>query len=157
MATQKIRTGDVQISGLRELNKALKDLPGDLEKELPKTSKRVAGFVADDAHSNALSLGGVAAKVAPSIKAVGGAKSAGVGFGGAAYPMGGGAEFGAGRDTQRTRSSGTYIGFRQFQEWRGNDSNAGYFVYPSIRSNSDRIVEEYTQSVDDLLKKAFPD
>lgn len=157
MATRKIRTGDVQVSGLRELNKALKQLPGDLNKELPKTSKKVAGIVADDAHSNALGLGGVAAKVAPSIRAVGGAKSAGVGFGGAAYPMGAGAEFGAGRDAQRTRSSGTYIGFRQFQPWRGNDRRAGYFVYPSIRSNSDRIVEEYTQAMDDLLKRAFPD
>lgn len=157
MATQKIRTGDVQVSGLRELNKALRDLPGDLQKEMPAINREVAGFVASDARSNALSLGGVAAKTAPTIALLGGARSAGVGFGGARAPWAGGAEFGAGRNITRSRRSGTYLGFNQFEEWTGNGAKAGRFIYPAIRDNNERIVRTYEERVDDLLKRAFPD
>lgn len=157
MATQKIRTGDVQVSGLRELNKALKDLPGELQKELPEINREVARLVVDDARSKALSIGGVAAKTAPSIGVLGGARSAGVGFGGARAPWAGGAEFGAGRDVRRTRSTGSYLGFNQFKSWRGNGPKAGYFVYPSIRQNNDRIVQTYEERLNDLLERAFPD
>lgn len=157
MATQKIRTGDVQVSGLKELNKQLRDLPGDLQKELPKINRAAADIVATDARSNALSIGGVAAKTAPTIGVVGGARSAGVGFGGARAPWAGGAEFGAGRNVVRRRRSGSYLGFNQFQEWSGNGPKAGYFVYPAIRDNNERIVRTYEEGLNDLLKRAFPD
>jgi len=157
MATQKIRTGDIQVSGLKELNKALRDMPGDLQKDLPKINREVAGFVSDTARSNALSLGGVAAKTAPTISLVGGAKSAGVGFGGARAPWAGGAEFGAGHNVSRTRRTGSYLGFNQFQPWSGNGPKAGFFVYPAIRDKSERIVQTYETRMDDLLKRAFPD
>src|SRR5437879_12566429 len=123
----KIKSGTVQVEGLRELNKALRALGPELQKELGQASKSVADFVASDARGAALMLGGVAAKVAPSIKGVGGVRSAGVAFGGARYPMAAGAEFGAGHDLHRTRSSGSYKGFNQFDRWKGNGSDAGYF------------------------------
>lgn len=153
----KIKTGTVSVEGLRELNKALRALGPDMQKKLGAASRSVAEFVASDARSAALRLGGVAAKVAPSIKGVGGARSAGVAFGGARYPMAAGAEFGAGQDLHRRRSSGAYLGFNQFEPWRGNGKDAGYFVYPSIRQDADRIVTEYGKAIDDLLKEAFPD
>lgn len=153
----KIRTGTIEVEGLAELNKRLRTLGPDLQKELVKTNRSVAGFVAADAQAAASALGGVAAHVAPSIKAVGGARSAGVAFGGARYPMAPGAEFGAGQGMQRRRSSGSYLGFNQFDHWTGNGPDAGYFIYPSIRRDSDRIETAYGQALDALLNKAFPD
>ena len=121
--TQRIRTGFIQVDGLRELDAALKSLGPELRKELRTTNKAVATLVANDARSAAYSIGGVAAHVAPSIKASAGTQSAGVALGGPAYPMAGGAEFGAGQDRMRDRRTGQYIGFRQFQPWRGNSSD----------------------------------
>ena len=127
MASQKIRSGTVKVDGLRELNAALKAIGGEAQKELREASKRVAGFVADDARSAAYTIGGVAAHVAPSIK-----------------PVFGGAEFGSMR-------------FKQFKPWRGNGSDAGYFMYPAIRQDADRIETEFTDAVDHIIKRRFPE
>lgn len=141
--SQKIRSGTVKVDGLVELNRALKALGPEAQKELKDASRRVADFVAKDAASAAHSIGGVAAHVAPSIKPVGGVSGAGVAFGGASYPMAGGAEFGS-------------LRFHQFKPWRGNSSDAGYFVYPSIRQDADRIETEFADAVDDIIKRRFP-
>lgn len=130
----------MQVEGLNELNRALKALGPELQKELKQTNLDVAQLVADDARGIAHSLGGVAAHVAPSIQAKGYTTSAGVGFGGPGYPMAGGAEFGS-------------IRFKQFKPWRGNGADAGYFVYPAIRQDADRITTEYTEAIDDLMRK----
>lgn len=143
MSRSKVKTGTVQVEGLRDLNRALKQLGPDAQKELRDASKEVAGFVARDASAAARSLGGVAAHVAPSIRAVGGVGGAGVSFGGSAYPMAGGAEFGS-------------IRYKQFKPWRGNGPDAGYFVYPAIRQDADRIVTEFTQAVNKVIEKRFP-
>lgn len=140
----RIRTGTIQVEGLRELSRALKSMPKEVGKDLQKTNKAVAGFVAKDAKSAASALGGVAAKAAPSIRATASKTSAGVSFGGAAYPFAGGAEFGS-------------IRYKQFQPWRGSSSDAGYFIYPTIRRDADRIATEYTQALDDFIGRAFPD
>lgn len=148
-------SGDgVRVQGLNEVNRALRELGGrELQKELKATGLEVAEDVADDATSKALALGGVAAKTAPSIKASARFTGAGVSIGGAAYPFAGGAEFGAGQDKIRRRKSGTYVGYRQFEPWRGNGSGAGYFVYPAIRDNSDHIAEDYLGAVEQLARK----
>jgi len=143
MASQKIRSGTVKVDGLAELNRALRAIGPEAQKELREASKKVAGFVAKDAASAASSIGGVAAKTAPSIKPVGGVGGAGVAFGGSAYPFAGGAEFGS-------------IRFKQFKPWRGSDSNAGYFVYPSIRRDADRIVTEFSDAVEQVISRNFP-
>lgn len=141
--SQKIRSGTVQVEGLRELSRALKAIGPDAQKELKDASKRVAAFVADDARAAAYSIGGVAAHVAPSIKPTGGVAGAGVAMGGASYPMAGGAEFGSYK-------------YKQFKPWRGNSTGAGYFLYPTIRENADRIQTEFTDAVDDIIKRRFP-
>lgn len=155
-SSKKIKSGTIQVEGLSELNKSLRALGPEMQKELQETNRSVARFVADDARAAAESLGGVAAHVAPSIKAVGGARSAGVAFGGARYPMAGGAEFGAGHGVIRQRTSGSYHGYNQFDTWQGNSTEAGYFVYPTIRKDADRIETDYTRALEDLMKKAFP-
>lgn len=143
MPSNRIRTGAVQIDGLRELNAALRAIGPDAQKELREASKEVAEMVADDARAAAYSIGGVAAHVAPSLRAVAGVKSAGVSFGGARYPMAGGAEFGSYK-------------YKQFKPWRGNGSDAGYFLYPSIRRDADRITTTYTDALDGILERRFP-
>lgn len=109
-------------------------------KELTKANKSVAQFVADDARAAAYSIGGVAAKAAPSVKATAGAAWAGVALGGPSAPYTAGAEFGS-------------VKFKQFKPWRGNGTDAGYFLFPVIRRDGDRIETEYTQALDDLLRK----
>lgn len=139
-----IRTGTVKVQGLPELSRALKAIGPDAVDELKEASHRVATFVAEDARAAASSIGGVAAHVAPSIKAMKRATSAAVGFGGAAYPMAGGAEFGA-------------LRYRQFKPWRGSGSDAGYFLYPAIRADADRIQTEFTDAIDDIIRRRFPE
>lgn len=142
-ARRRINATDqgVRVEGLNELNRALRQMGGpELQKELKEAGKTVAEKVASDARTNAMSLGGVAAKVAPSIKASARNTGAGVRFGGAKYPFAGGAEFGS-------------LQFKQFKPWRGNTSDAGYFLYPSIRSNSDTIADEYLSAVEDLARR----
>lgn len=136
----KVRTGQVRVDGLRDLNRALKALGPEFQAELKAANIDVAELVADDARAAAYSQGGVAAKTAPSLKATRTSGSAGVGLGGSAYPFAGGAEFGS-------------IKHKQFKPWRGNDSGAGYFLYPSIRDNSERIVSEYMGALNEILRK----
>lgn len=136
----RFKDGAIRVDGLDELNWALRRMGPEFKSELRKTNKSVAAFVADDGRAAAYSLGGVAAHVAPSIKASAGAAFAAVAFGGPAYPMAGGAEFGA-------------KNFKQFKPWKGNDHTAGYFIYPAIRADQDRIQTEYTKALDDLLKR----
>lgn len=138
---QRIKTGAIQVEGLDELVRAFKKVEGNLGAELRDTNKKVAEGVADKARGNAASLGGVAAHVAPSLKASAGARSAGVAGGGAAFPMFGGAEFGS-------------LRYPQFQPWRGNGSDAGYFLYPAIRDEAPHIEDEYRKALDALIRKA---
>lgn len=140
----RIRTGTVEIIGLGDLNRALKELGPQFKGQMRKTNKVVANFVASDARSAAQAQGGVLAHMAPSIKATAGATSAGVSLGGPAHPEGPGAEFGGGRRATT----------QQFQPWRGTGAGAGYAVYPSIRRDEDRIQLEYLKGADALIRKA---
>lgn len=138
-----IKSGTVRVVGLDDLRKALRSLDKDAGKELAAEAKQVAQMVADHARSRALSIGGVAAKTAPSITARGGQRSAGVSFGGARYPFGGGAEFGSMR-------------YPQFEPWTGNGPDAGYFVYPSIRDDAGEIEDMFTDRMNKLIARRFP-
>jgi hypothetical protein len=134
------KSDGVNVEGLAELRRALKAVSADAPKELNAAAKEVAAFVADDARSTAAGLGGVAAHVAPSIKPSGTARGGAINLGGAAYPMALGAEFG-GRGRPTTQ---------QFQPHLGR---TGYFVYPTIRRDGDRIESEFSEKLDDLMRK----
>ena len=129
------------MEGLNELNRALRALGKDVQGELKNAHREVADVVTDDARSRAYGLGSTAAMVAPGLASFGGTTSAGVKLGGHEAAMG--AEFG-GRGRPTTQ---------QFQPWRGSGSGAGFFLYPAIRANADRITETYEGMVDDLLRR----
>lgn len=141
MARLNATGSGVNVDGLPQLVRALKEIDPALVKELRQANLSVAKFVADDARAGALALGSTAAKVAPSVKASAGAGYAGVALGGPGYPMAAGAEFGSYR-------------YKQFQPWRGNGSDAGYFLYPAIRQDADRIETEYKWAADEVIRKA---
>lgn len=140
MANQRVKTGLIRVDGLVELNRSLKAMGPEFKGELRKTNKIVADFVATDSKGAAIALGSTPAHVAPTIKSTAGALSAGVSLGGPGFEMAAGAEFGSDR-------------FKQFQPWRGAGEDAGYFVYPTIRRNEDRIESEYEEAADRLIKK----
>lgn len=141
----RVRSGAIEVEGLTELQRALKQL-GDVEAsaELRGANKEAAGFVADASRGRAVSEGSVAAKIAPSIRASAGMSSAAVAFGGVAYPMAAGAEFGGqGRPTTQ-----------QFRPWRGTGPGAGYIVYPTINEKADQVLAPYEQAIDEITRKA---
>jgi hypothetical protein len=140
VARLNAKSDGVNVEGLAELRRALKAVSAEAPKELAAAGKEVAGFVADDARGLASGLGGVAAKVAPSIAAGGGARGGSVNFGGASYPMAAGAEFGGqGRPTT--------------QQFKPHLGRTGYFVYPTIRSDAERIESEFGDAIHDLMRK----
>lgn len=118
----------------------------------------IARDVAGRAKSRAVGVKG-GQRLARAISAVAQQRSAGVQIRDNAGSTAGalGYEFGAGRQTRRDRRSGTYVGFRQFDNWRGNGRDAGYAVYPTIRDEAPGMPERYADALDPLLRRAFPD
>lgn len=141
------RPQGVYVEGLDELRRELRRTVGNLD-DLKTANRQVSELVAEKSASRAAQAGGVAGHVARqnSIRASSAAGAAKVLLGGAAAKHGPalGAEFGA-------------RNYPQFQPWRGSDENAGYFLWPTIRAERDRIVEVYGQLLDELTRRAFPD
>lgn len=140
MAKFNAKSEGVKVEGLAELRKALKAVSADAPKELTAASKEVATFVAADARGLAQGLGGVAARVAPTVKGSGTTTGGAITLNGDAHPEALGAEFGGqGRPTT--------------QQFRPHLGRTGYFVYPAIRQDADRIESTYVDLLDHLLRK----
>lgn len=141
MASSRIR-GGIRVEGLRALDKALKELGPDVRDALKDTNREVADTEASRIRSAAAGMGGVAAKTAPSITSRASFQSAGVAFGGAAYPFGMGAAFGGqGRPTTQ-----------QFKPW----TRGGYFPFPQIKADEDDIADAYIDAVNRVIEWNFP-
>lgn len=131
----------IRVEGLTELQRALKKIDG-FERELSKTNRETAQMVMADARGEAQSQGSTAAHVAPAIKTTASATYAAVSLlTSGRYAMAAGAEFGSDR-------------YRQFKKWTGFGENAGYFMWPTIRRDADKIQHKYESGMDDLLKRA---
>ena len=48
-------------------------------------------------------------------------------------------------------------GWNHFRHWRGVGPDAGYAIYPTIRSNQVLIMHMYEAEVDKIVRDAFPD
>jgi hypothetical protein len=105
------------------------------------------------------------AKAAQSLKASKTVGRAQVSGGNAQVPFFFGAEFGAKQNIlrgERRRAGwagpGRYIGFRQFLPWKKpGQGNTGYFLFPTLRAETDQIIELYADELDRVTKAAFPE
>jgi hypothetical protein len=73
-----------------------------------------------------------------------------------------GAEFGADRNKMRTvkgygMKEVTYLGWGQFKEFRPAGGNTGYFLFPTMRAETDEIKEIWGREFDSISSKVFPD
>ena len=153
-----IGQGGVRVKGLDELRRELKRLDdAGLINELKDVNYEVAQSIIGPAQAKAASVGAMEARAAATLKASKAAAVARVNFGGAKAPFAGGAEFGAGQDRPRSTARGTVRGWNQFNPWRGNGGDAGYFLYPTIRERTDDIVEMYGDGLERITARAFPD
>ena len=131
-------SGGVSAEGLNKLNRDLKAVGREAQRELNEANVRIAKKEGQRAQAAAYSLGGVSAHVAPGIVGSGGNAWAGIRLG--TDPAAMGAEFGGqGRPTTQ-----------QFRPFRGQE---GYAVYPTIRRDSEDIEREWTDSIEDLMRK----
>lgn len=137
-------TETVRVEGLADFQRELRKLDSKLPRELRVANLKAAEVVASDARSRAASLGGVARKTAPSIKAAAEQRRSKVTLGGPRFPYALGAEFGS-------------IQHTQFKPWTGSDSSSGYFLYPAIRGTRDEFMDAYEDALDQLMRAAFPD
>lgn len=140
------------------LNKALARLPKEASAQLRTASKDIAGDIADEAADRARGQGGLAALVAPTIRAtrdrvpkvlMGSARKLPEegsdwthGRGGSRQTIGDviwGAEFGGG-----ARASTV-----QFLPHKGR---SGYFLWPTVRDRSDETQARYSEALMDALE-----
>lgn len=149
--------GFVRIRGLKDLQKALRQIDKQLPRELATANQTVAQHIVDEATATARGLGPLWARAARSMRAARQQRVAAINLGGARHPEALGAEFGAirniPRDVQRGDQRYTIRGWNQFRSWRGSAGNAGYFLYPTVRREGDRIVELYAEVLDDLMAR----
>lgn len=135
----------IEVVGLAELRRDLKKLAEkDQLAQLREANLRVADMVVDAAQGKASTrLQQRAAQTLSAARMDRAAVRLGKGFAGAL-----GAEFGAGRNKQRTGPSGRrYTGYNQFDEFRGSGDSAGYFLWPAIRDKTPDILEAYVDEI----------
>lgn len=129
----------LQIQGLDDFLRDLKLLPGRWKAAEQVFEATAAVTVAQRAKAMARSGDKIQARSAADIR-VGGHGT--VVYGGQGYSMG--AEFGAYR-------------YNQFKTWRGNQDDAGYFLWPTIRKfRDDDMLDEWAKEVWRAIKPAFP-
>jgi hypothetical protein len=150
-------TAPLRIVGLREFQADLRALDKTLPREIRVVNLSVAKMVRDKAVSKGVSQGGLAAKAAPTLKALAQQRSASIKLTAtAAVPFALGAEFGAGHNIERQRKTGTYLGYNQFKEWRGAGAGSGYFLWPTVREQEDAIAQSYLTRLTELTNRVFP-
>lgn len=146
----------VTVRGLDDLRRELKKLDdAGLIDGLKDVNQSVAESVVRWARSRAETR--LEKRAAESLRASRVQARAQITFGGAKAAFAEGAEFGAMREKTRQTSRGPVSGWKQFKEWRGNDTGAGYFLFPSIRDHEEQIADEYLDGIEKLMSKAFPD
>jgi hypothetical protein len=130
----------LDVGDLAEFRRALAALGPGLAAAEHTFEGQAASRIVRRAIATARSLGSVAAKAATDVQT--GARGV-VDYGGRPYDMG--AEFGAYR-------------YKQFKTWRGNQDNAGYFLWPSARWFRDQEAErEFSALVMRTFQTAFPE
>lgn len=161
MAKARRSAETVRIKGLDELRRELRKIQQDGGAQgtqlLKDANYKVASMVASKAQGRASGLGRMQSKAAATLKA-GRAQARATVTGGGSVPYFFGAEFGAYQGIMRSRGGRSFLGFNQFSVWKSpGNGNAGYFLYPTLRAESDNIIEMYGDELDKIVAQAFPD
>jgi len=152
----------VTFKSVAGLNKALRKLPKDATVELRDASQDVSERVALEARQEAEAQGGIAALVAPTIRARRD-RVPKIAMGGTSKLPESGSDWTHSREGDRQTVGDVMWGaefgalqWLQFQPWRGNDEGAGYFLWPAVRDNADWIDERYGEALDDAIARIKP-
>ena len=166
-STVKLSGYKLQVTGLRELRRALRDLDAGLPKELQGTNKRVVNEIlvpparrAAVAHRPASGYNARAhrsryhwADVVNSIRGTATQTSAAILMGSTARSKNWmlGFEFGS-----LGRQKSTHGNTKMFPPWRGSGTQAGYFFFPTIRASGPAIVDAYADALQRFLDREIP-
>lgn len=138
----------VNVTGLKELRKAVKEAGDELPKEMRQTNKNVAERIIEPAakergrQSRRNLAGGRAALGSvgvASIRTLATQKSATIAMGGGRVPWAGGSEWGSG---------GAY---RQFPP----KNPEGYILYPTVKDKRDEVIEAYLEEMERFTGRIF--
>lgn len=145
----------VVVHGIDDLRRELRRLDDKaILRELGDEFYRIAGHVSDKARARLSAYGAMYARAAETIRPARSQMAARIAFGSTAVPFAGGAEFGAYPDRPRTRSTGTYTGYRQFG---GAPVRGGRSIYPTAAAESDWMVDMVDQGMARITARAFPE
>lgn len=139
----------VEIHGLKELRRGLRQFPGDANRAVKAAHRKVAELVVEEAPRQASRAPGSRgsgsnkglARYARSLKnspTVGGARVV------SNLPDAYGQEFGA-------------FAYRQFPTWSGQSTTAGYVGYAALRARHNDIADEYLDALMDAMSSAYPE
>jgi hypothetical protein len=139
------RRTDIQVRGLDQFRKELRQLEKSFGKELGQVNKRAAEVVATAARAKAVATGGVAAKAAPDIKTAAQQRAAKLVL----------------DATRHGYAIGAFTGskkYAQFKPWQGPEieEGKGYAVGPAIVETEDEFLDVYGNALEDLARRAFP-
>jgi hypothetical protein len=146
----------VRLEGLKETRARLKEL-GDADKS--KQFKQIGYDIGEQViiptakgYASTRMERRAANTLKPMMTSTGGAVSYGGGFPGSM-----GAEFGAFRNQRRQGRPGGVAavvqGWQQFKPWRGNDTGAGYFVWPAIRDKTEDIIYRFAYGLEEMWEE----
>jgi len=140
----------IEVRGLKDLARDLKQIDAELPKQLRKAALTVAKLVQAEAQSQAQAATPTQRKAAAAIRASASAAKASIAVRPtSAIPFAFGAFFGAKR-------------FKQFEPWVGSAWKAGadgegpYAINPAISVLEGAIRTVYTEALDEVTRQAFP-
>jgi hypothetical protein len=161
----RVPAGAENILGIKELRRELRRLGPEWPKQLRKAHKELADWEAGRAQSRARSMGGVFARAATAIKGSGTQRQASISVRPTAKnPMAHAAFWGAKRQSGWYNAA-RYRGSRgqQHPTWVGNTWDVArrgqgpYAINEQLAADVDEIEARYTELIDDLFRRAFPE
>ena len=150
----------MEVEGLPSLFRRVNALPKTAQQELREAAMDIAEDEARRIRSAAAGDSRQAAAIAPFIKArrdrgpaisAGGKRKAGVSGGAQAGQIFFGAEFGGkARRAESVKTSAARRGFvikQTTQQFRPHTGNEGYFFFPTLREDQDRMLKRYERAL----------
>jgi hypothetical protein len=156
------RAVSVRVQGLDEFRRKLRKLDNatELQSELKDANVKIAQFVVGRAQPLMMTHGHAGRVAGGTMRAKRIQTAAQVTV---ASRFAFSAEFGAKHNVERHVGAGggrrAYVrkGWNHLLVWRGNDENAGYSLFPVIRSGGEQILSLYNEEIARISAAAFPD